>query len=128
MGTGRKPSINGAATNVIIIYNIPCFIIKAGPGGNSAHLQYEIYVYDSGSLKLQTYLSRTLNFHNTTTRLRYAISIDNDQPQIVSINKEDNNIRTWEGWVSNNIIIKTPTIHCRNQESILLDTGWWTQA
>jgi hypothetical protein len=39
--------------------------------------------------------------------LQYAISIDNETPQIVSLNKEDNNTRTWERWVANSAIIKT---------------------
>ena len=63
--------------------------------------------YDSGTIKLSTYFSPTLNFHNDSTGLRYGISIDNETPQIISINKEDNNTRTWEQWVANNIIIKT---------------------
>jgi hypothetical protein len=39
--------------------------------------------------------------------LEYAISIDNEKPQVVSLNKEDNNNRTWERWVANSAIIKT---------------------
>ena len=72
---------------------------------NSPHLEYEIYVYDTGTVKLQSYFSPTLNFHNDDG-LKYAISIDDEQPQIISINKEDNNTRVWEQWVANNIIIK----------------------
>jgi len=77
------------------------------PNGNTPHLEYEIYIYDSGQVKLNAYFSPTLNFHNDSTGLKYGISIDNEQPQIVSINKDDNNQRTWEQWVANNIIIKT---------------------
>ncbi len=78
------------------------------PGNQSPHLEYDIYVYDTGTVKLQTYFSPTLNFNNDEG-LKYAISIDNEAPQIVVINKEDNNTRVWEGWVANNIIIKTTT-------------------
>ena len=77
------------------------------PGSDAPHLEYEIYTYDTGSVKLNAYFSPTLNFHNTETGLQYAISIDDEHPQIISVNKEDNNVRTWEGWVANNIIIKT---------------------
>jgi hypothetical protein len=76
------------------------------PGGNSPHLSYHVYVYDTGTVKLQAYLSPTLNFHNDEG-LKYAISIDDEAPQIVVINKDDNNTRVWEGWMTNNIIIKT---------------------
>jgi hypothetical protein len=69
-------------------------------------LEYDIYVYDTGNVKLQAYFSPTLNFHNDEG-LRYAIAIDEELPQVISINKEDNNTRIWEGWVANNIIIKT---------------------
>ena len=77
------------------------------PGGNAPHLEYEFYTYSKDSFKLLCYFSPTLNFHNTETGLQFAVSIDNEQPQIISLNKEDNNVRIWEGWVANNIIIKT---------------------
>lgn len=82
---------------------------KVRPASSSLlpRLEYEFYTYDTGDVKLQAYFSPTLNFHNDSTGLEYAISIDNEKPQIVSINKEDNNDRIWGDWVSNNIIIKT---------------------
>ena len=73
---------------------------------NSPHLEYEIYTYDTGSVKVQCYFSPTLNFHNDEG-LKYAIAIDDEQPETISINKDDNNVRIWSEWVSNNIIIKT---------------------
>jgi hypothetical protein len=79
------------------------------PGVNSPQLQYDIYVSDAGKINLQAYFSPTLNFHNTPEGLQYAISIDDEQPQIVSINKEDNNVQQWNRWVANNIIIKNST-------------------
>jgi hypothetical protein len=78
------------------------------PGDNAPHLQYEVYLYDTGTAKVQAYFSPTLNFHNNEG-LKYAISIDNEKPQIFPINKDDNNVRTWNGWVANNIIINTST-------------------
>jgi glycosyl hydrolase family 115 len=76
---------------------------------NSPRLEYEIYTYDSGEVKVNAYFSPTLNFHNEPEGLRYAISIDDEQPQIISINKDDNDTKAWSQWVSNNIIIKTST-------------------
>jgi hypothetical protein len=73
---------------------------------NSPHLEYEIYTYDSGNVKLNVYFSPTLNFRNDSAGLKYGISVDNEAPQIISINKDDNNTRIWEQWVANNIIIK----------------------
>lgn len=80
-------------------------------GNTSPHLEYEIYTYDSGEVKLDAYFSPSLNFHNDSSGLQYGISIDDEKPQIISINKDDNNNRTWEGWVANNIIIKTSAHH-----------------
>ncbi len=71
------------------------------------YLQYEIYVYDTGKVKLNAYFSPTLNFKNDSLGLQYAISIDNEKPQIVSVNKDDKNESTWRKWVANNIIIKS---------------------
>jgi hypothetical protein len=76
---------------------------------NSAHLQYDIYTDSRDSLKINAYFSPSLNFHNTDEGLQYAISIDDEAPQIISINKEDRNTGTgiWNKWVGESIIIKT---------------------
>ena len=80
---------------------------------NSPHLQYEIYLYDSGKVELQTYFSPTLNFHNDAG-LQFAISIDEEQPQVITLNKESNDVKIWSGWVANNIIIKSTTHFIKN--------------
>lgn len=79
------------------------------PGGASPQLEYEVYTFSKDSLKLMAYFSPTLNFHHSPEGLQYAISIDNEAPQIMSINKEDKNSISgvWNKWVSENIIIKT---------------------
>jgi hypothetical protein len=75
----------------------------------SAHLEYEVYTYSKDSLKINAYFSPTLNYYNTDEGLQYAISIDDEIPQIISINKEDKNTGAgiWNKWVGENIIIKT---------------------
>jgi hypothetical protein len=74
---------------------------------NNPCLQYEVYVYDAGNVKLNAYFSPTLNFENDSLGLQYAISIDNEKPQIISINKDDKNQRIWGKWVANIIISKS---------------------
>lgn len=74
---------------------------------NSPHVVYEFYSYSEGNAALQLFFSPTLNFHNRKEGLQYAISIDDEEPQIFSLNKEDKDNRSWEHWVANNIIIKT---------------------
>jgi hypothetical protein len=75
---------------------------------SSPHVEYEFYTYDSGKCVTQLYFSPTLNFHNDEG-LKFAVSVDDEQPQIISVNKEDKNLRTWEKWVADNIIIKSST-------------------
>jgi hypothetical protein len=72
----------------------------------SPHLEYEINTTSKDSLKLFTYFSPTLNFKHSPDGLEFAVSIDNERPQIVSLNKEDNGDIMYN-WVGNNTIIKT---------------------
>jgi hypothetical protein len=73
----------------------------------SPHVTYTFYSSDEGKVTLQLYFSPTLNFNHSVTGTQYAISIDDETPQIVSLNKEDVDLKTWEGWVASNINIKT---------------------
>ncbi len=72
-------------------------------------LEYEFFTNSRDSFKLSAYFSPTLNFHNTAEGLQYAISVDDEEPQIISINGDDKNTGRgiWSKWVSENIIIKT---------------------
>ena len=74
---------------------------------NTPHLEYDIYLYDTDSLKLMSYFSPTLNFHNLEGGLQYAVSIDDEKPQVVSLNKDENGRGVWDRWAANNIILKT---------------------
>jgi len=76
------------------------------PGAGSPQLQYEVCLEDSGAVKLMAYFSPTLNFNNDEG-LKYAVSFDDEKPQIVVLNKEDNQPRIWGKWVAESIIIKT---------------------
>jgi hypothetical protein len=80
--------------------------VSTNLSSTSPHVEYNFYSYDIGTVKINLYFSPSLNFHNDEG-LKYAISIDNEQPQVFSLNKDDNNVRTWENWVATNIIIKT---------------------
>lgn len=73
----------------------------------SPSLQYDFYSYNTGAVNLNAHFSSALNFHNDSNSLQYAISIDNEKPEIISINKVDNNGRQWNPWGANDIIVKT---------------------
>ena len=76
---------------------------------NSPHVEYDFYTQRNDSVKLHLQFSPTLNFYNAEEGLQFAISIDNETPQVVSLNKEDKNSISgiWNKWVAENIIVKT---------------------
>lgn len=83
----------------------PVTAAKQQPGKSSPHTEYEFFVYNSGRVVLQAYFSPTLNFHNEENGLQYAVSIDDEVPQVITLNTyRDANV--WRGWTANNIIIK----------------------
>ena len=94
----------------------------------SPHLEYDFYTYSKGEAKLNLYFSPTLNFLNTTTGLTFAVSIDDEKPQVITLNKEEQNRNTWQKWVADNCIIITSnhTILMAGKHTInywLLDAG-----
>ncbi len=75
-------------------------------GKLSPSLEYEFYASDTGSFSLNAFFSPTLNVYNDPDGLQYAVSVDHDPQQVVSINKDDHDQKQWSQWVSDNIIIK----------------------
>ncbi|XWW47204.1 glycosyl hydrolase 115 family protein [Fibrella sp. USSR17] len=69
--------------------------------GTSPHLEYAVNLADSGTVQVQTYLSPSLNF-NDNKGLRFAISFDDEAPQVINIHAKETN-RVWEQSVANNI-------------------------
>lgn len=79
------------------------------PGGNSSHLEYRISLAQAGPVTVSAYLAPTLDFTNTTG-LRYAVSLDDEAPQVVNLHtglNPDNGNKPWEQAVAQNIILKT---------------------
>jgi len=79
------------------------------PGGASPHLEYRITLAQAGPVTVSAYLAPTLDFTNTTG-LRYAVSIDDEAPQIVNLHagmKSGEGNMVWEKAVANSIILKT---------------------
>ncbi|HET9747075.1 MAG TPA: glycosyl hydrolase 115 family protein, partial [Chitinophagaceae bacterium] len=93
------------------ITSFPVTAKEQKAGGHSPHLIYEFHTYSDHDFTIHAYFSPTLNFHGTENGLEYAISVDDERPQIISINKEDKNSISgiWNKWVAENIIIKTST-------------------
>jgi len=81
------------------------------PGEDSPRLEYRMYLFDSGKVKVKVYLSPTQNYYNTEG-LRYAISFDDEQPQIINIHVNDTipdwkYPPTWNKAVGENIKVTT---------------------
>ena len=77
----------------------------AVPGTDSPCLEYQIYLFSTGSFDITSVFSPTLNFMNGRA-LQYAISFDNEAPQIITLVPENYNAqnrnRDWETSVSDN--------------------------
>jgi endo-1,4-beta-D-glucanase Y len=92
---------------------LPVTASAQSPGGNSPRLEYQTIILDTGTVTVNVYLSPTLNFHNTAG-LRYAISFDDEKPQIINMH-EHSTVADWkypQWWnqaVSDNIVITQST-------------------
>ena len=71
------------------------------PGSNSPHLEYDIYLFQPGEVKVNFYLSPSLNYFNDDG-LKLAVSFDDQLPQVILMNKNQDQ-GNWEKWVSENI-------------------------
>jgi hypothetical protein len=73
---------------------------------DNPRVEYTFYAYDSGKVSVNLFFSPSLNYKNDSG-MKYAVSIDDEQPQVTYVNRDGNIPKTWEGWVADNIIIKT---------------------
>ena len=96
------PDIGRTGSGVMVS---PVTTASVTPGGNSPRLEYQVYLSDSGTVQVSAYLSPTLNF-NDNKGLRYAISFDDEQPQLIDMHANETN-KVWEQSVASNIRILT---------------------
>jgi len=76
--------------------------------GKGPHLDYDVWLRAGGDLTLQIITAPTLDFRGNG-KLRYAVSIDDQPPQIVNLAANDD--RAWAQAVSQNAWIKELPIH-----------------
>jgi hypothetical protein len=74
------------------------------PSATSPRLEYRMWLLDSGTVTVRAYLSPTLNFSGAAHGLRYAMSIDDETPQMVNVSA-DSSLRAWEQSVADNVTI-----------------------
>lgn len=94
------PNIGRTGDGVTIM---PVTTFSQTPGGNSAHLEYALYLFDTTTVNVQVYTSPSLDFNNNGG-LRYAVSLDDAAPQVINLHANQSN-KAWEQWVANNIIV-----------------------
>ncbi|MBN2166300.1 MAG: glycosyl hydrolase 115 family protein [Marinilabiliaceae bacterium] len=78
-------------------------MIEEQTTGKGPYLEYDIYIKASGTIKIYSYFSPTLNFINENG-LKYAISLNNELPHIINVHKNKKH-NYWQNMVSNNINI-----------------------
>jgi beta-xylosidase len=86
----------------------PVTIRPRHPGGDAPHLEYRVFLFDSGAVKVSAFVSPTFNFTGSPGGLRYAVSFDDDKPVIVDA-QADTATRAWETEVAQNIVVRTST-------------------
>ena len=79
------------------------------PEGDSPRLEYDIFLFEPGEIELNVLLSPTLNYYTNDETRKIAVSVDDEEPQIINLH-ENETLQDWERWVSNNSI-ETATKH-----------------
>ena len=103
------PNIGRTAGGVSIFpVNIPTQELTE----NSPHLEYDVYTEKVGEITIQTLISPTVEF-NGNKGLKFAISLDNENPQVIDIHKDRSN-KAWENSVAKNIRMLN-SVHTINQ-------------
>jgi hypothetical protein len=108
---GNIPNLGRTLSSMSIF---PVTASSVMPPKNSPHLEYKMYLFDSGKMEVETILSPTLNFVSGRG-LRFALSFDDQAPRVVTAVPADytagDGNRDWEHTVANSArIIKTPFI------------------
>jgi len=77
---------------------------RQDPGRQAPRLEYEFTLFGEAELRIETYLSPTLNYQKNEGLL-YAIAVDDETPQIVNLHGEDKG-NDWEypAWWNNAVI------------------------
>jgi hypothetical protein len=72
-----------------------------------------MFLFDTGAVQVKAYVSPSLDFRGSSTGLRYAVSIDDDPPQVVNM-AADSSDAVWNRSVADNVRIMTTRHHVAN--------------
>ncbi len=101
------PDIGRTGSGMTIL---PVTANRQTPGISGPRLEFNMLLSDTGRIQVQTYFSPTLNFNGR--ELQYAISFDDETPQIINLHADHTN-QSWEKWVADNIIISPSEFHIK---------------
>ncbi|MDH7603392.1 MAG: glycosyl hydrolase 115 family protein [Melioribacter sp.] len=117
-------AVNSNNVNWVVIPNLgrtssavtvfPVTSLSQKLSNDSPHLEYNVYLFSSGEIKVSLYFSPTMNFTHNPEGIRYAVSFDDESPQIFNMTSNPNppdlnRDPVWNKWVADNINIQTST-------------------
>ncbi|WP_231425536.1 glycosyl hydrolase 115 family protein [Pedobacter sp. Leaf250] len=77
------------------------------PDATTPHLEYDIYLTETGTFTLNSFISPTIDFTNADG-LKFAVSVDDEAPVIINISADYKTETAWRKSVADNIkIFKT---------------------
>jgi len=79
------------------------------PGGNSPHLEFRLYLSDTGTVSIQAWLSPIIEFNRRPIRI--AVSLDDESPQIIDCSTGNEARGVWDKMVADNIRIAASPYH-----------------
>jgi hypothetical protein len=85
----------------------PVTAASVTPSRNSPHVEYSVWLSDTGTVRVNAYLSPILDFNRKP--IRYAVAFDNETPQIVDCSTGNEAKGVWDKMVADNIRIATST-------------------
>jgi len=86
----------------------PVTASRQEPEPGSPCLEYDIHLLEPGEIEVHAFVSPTIDYYNRDG-MRYAVSIDNNEPQVVNLHT-DTSEGAWEQRVGQNIN-RTATTH-----------------
>jgi hypothetical protein len=99
--SARWEEINDLGRTLSSMSVFPVTAESAAPPQNSPHLEYKMYLFDSGPVEVEAILSPTLNFV-PGRGLRYALSFDDQPPQIIDA-LANHSQKDWEETVKDGV-------------------------
>ena len=73
------------------------------PGAHNPRLEYELYLFDTGIVKVDAYFSPILAFN--LRPIRYAVSFDDQSPELIDLSTGNEAPGAWDKMVADNIRI-----------------------